>query len=129
MSTFTSTLPDDLLEMLNLKAKELIIYGKDIEIERLNYLSFQLNTENENLKEKMRSNESNMNFKEFIVLKRDNARLMSELNSLKQDKMNSNIKSAYYESNTSTVATVSPASSPLPPLKESMIKKKPIKKL
>jgi chromosome segregation ATPase len=122
---------NQIIENLNQKIKvnESTIYEKDIEIERFNYLTFNLSTENENLKEKMRQNESNMNFKEFIVLKRDNARLLSELSSLKQDqKVNSNMKLTYNESNSSTVATISPTSSPLPPLKESMIKKKPIKK-
>ena len=122
---------NQIIENLNQKIKvnESTIYEKDIEIERFNYLTFNLSTENENLKEKMRQNETNMNFKEFIVLKRDNARLLSELSSLKQDqKINSNMKLTYNESNSSTVVTVSPISSPLPPLKESMIKKKPIKK-
>ena len=110
----------------NLKIKEKELYGKDIEIERLNYLTFQLNNENETLKDRMRQNEANMNFKEFVILKRDNARLISELNSLRNDKQNLNsLKATQNESNASIA---SPTCSPLPPLKESMIKKKPLKK-
>ena len=70
----------------------------------------------ESLNQRLKQNESNMNFKEFISLKR-------ELNALKQDKINNTATPR------SAIAASSPTASPLPPLKESMIKKKPIRSL
>ena len=105
---------NNLNEDLNQKIEN--INRKQIEIERLNQLVYQLNSEVESLNQRLKQNESNMNFKEFISLKR-------ELNALKQDKINNTATPR------SAIAASSPTASPLPPLKESMIKKKPIRSL
>jgi chromosome segregation ATPase len=81
-----------------------------LDIDNLNEYINRLNDEINCLKEKITYQESNMNFKEFIMLKR-------ELNALKQATIGS--------SNVNMLTnTTSPASSPLPPLKESLLKKK-----
>lgn len=90
------------------------------ELNRLNELINRLNEEIDELRSKIREQESNFNFKEFISIKR-------ELNTLKQERnsMQAN-HNRYFESPRSlhknSIST--PGMTPLPPLKESLIKKK-----
>lgn len=81
-----------------------------LDINNLNDYISRLNDEINSLKEKLTYQENNVNFKEFIMLKR-------ELNALKQASIGSPNVSIHKNS-------ASPASSPLPPLKESILKKK-----
>ena len=72
---------EEIIEGLNqiLVGKDGEIFERDMEIERLNRVVFQQSLEIDHMKEKMKQNESNANFKEFIAMKR-------ELNALKQEK-------------------------------------------
>jgi len=98
-----------------------ILSQKQAEIERnkigirdLNEVIVGLKDEIEGWKFKLRNNENNVNFKDFVNMKR-------ELNAMKQDKCAqspSQIKGSF------STASSSPTTSPLPPLKDALIRKK-----